>query len=178
MDKFYPIKVNLALRSGFVLKTLGAVALMFGFLFNKAKITYAQITNPAIGALGDDVEGAGSGALFVSYFVLLWRALIMFGAIAVIVLFVWGALDWILAGGDASKLEKARLKMLHAALGLIILVSSFTLVGFIGWLFFGGDFDLLDLTIPSAFDLGQGEPDGGSRRPDGGSRRDLYIELR
>lgn len=49
------------------------------------------------------------------------------GAFMVLFYFIWGALDWILSQGDKSKLESARNKMLHAALGLLVLASVFAL---------------------------------------------------
>lgn len=109
---------------------------------------YAQITNPAIGALGEE-EGASSGETFVNYFIDIWNAIIVFGGIAVIVMYIWAAIDWITAGGDSGKLEKARTKMLQATLGIIILVATSTLIGFISFLFFGDAFNLLQLNLPT-----------------------------
>jgi hypothetical protein len=125
---------------------------IFSFLFNMllAQPAMAQITNPVIGDLGSQYEQARDGTLFTQYFVLLWRAAITIGALLVIVYFIWGAIDWISAGGDSGKLEKARQKIMHAAIGLIILVASFVIIGFIGELFFGTEFSLLEVTIPSA----------------------------
>jgi amino acid transporter len=110
----------------------------------------AQIRNPAIGRLGSEVEEARSGSLFTEYFILLWRAAITIGAILVIVYFVWGAIEWITAGGDSGKIEKARQRIFNAILGLILLVASFAIVGFVGALLFGDDFSLLRLTMPTA----------------------------
>jgi hypothetical protein len=110
----------------------------------------AQITNPVIGNLGSDAGAATSGSIFLKYFVTLWRSSISIGAIMVLVYFVWGAIDWISAAGDSGKLEKARQKMTQSALGLIILVSSFTLIAFLGQLLFNGEINLLKLTFPSA----------------------------
>lgn len=51
----------------------------------------------------------------------------LIGGFLVMFYFIWGALDWILSQGDKSKLEAARNKMLHAALGLLVLASVFAL---------------------------------------------------
>lgn len=64
-------------------------------------------------------------------------------------MFLWGAIEWITAGGDSGKVGKARDKITQAIIGLVILVGSFVIIGFIGRVFFGGDFDLLNLTIPT-----------------------------
>jgi hypothetical protein len=115
-----------------------------------ADLTQAQITNPVIGELGNNYEEAKDGTLFTQYFVLLWKATISIGALLVIVFFIWGAIDWIAAGGDSGKLEKARQKMMHSAIGLIILVASFTLIGLLGDVLFGEEFSLLEISLPSA----------------------------
>ena len=113
------------------------------------KAMAAGIINPVTGNLGNDPAKAKSGALFTSYFINLWRVMISVGSILVMVFFLWGAIEWITSGGDKSKTEIARNRITNAVIGLIILVSSFTLVGFIGKLFFGTDFDILKITIPT-----------------------------
>lgn len=106
---------------------------------------FAQITNPVIGDLGNDAEAASSGETVTSYFVTIWNTLISIGALAVIIMFLWGALEWITAGGDSSKIEKARNRIMQSLIGLIILVSSFVILGFISQAFFGEDFSILNL---------------------------------
>lgn len=44
---------------------------------------------------------------------------------------IFGAFEWITSGGDSSKLEKARGKMVWAAIGLIALASVTALFSFI-----------------------------------------------
>lgn len=120
-----------------------------GFLLSlgKKSLVFASdgITNPAIGALGNDIAKAKSGALLLEQFVRLWANAMTIGAIMVIGYFLWGAVEWITSGGDTGKLDKARQKMTHAAIGMIILVSSFIIIGFISSLLFGDNFDLLNL---------------------------------
>lgn len=119
----------------------------FGFL---AKPVSAQITNPALPEnLGGDPVAAASGATFTGYIVTIWQALIFVGALLVLLFFIWGAIEWISAGGDQSKIGKARDKMTQAVIGMILLVGTFAIVGLISQLFFPG-FNLLQLTIPSA----------------------------
>lgn len=59
--------------------------------------------------------------------------LIMFivGGLAVLVFILWGAMDWITAGGDKEKLSNARKKIVNSLIGLAILA----LAGFIVSLF-------------------------------------------
>lgn len=54
------------------------------------------------------------------------------GALVFIVYFLLGAIGWISAGGDSSKITKARDQMLQGVLGLIVLVALYAIVGFIG----------------------------------------------
>ena len=126
--------------------TTGLFTVTTGFLLAPSMVI-AQITNPVTGSLGDDAEKAASGETFVSYFVSLWNTIISVGGIIVLVNFLWGALEWITAGGDASKIEKARNKIVQSVIGLLILVSSFVIIGFISELFFGEDFSILNLSF-------------------------------
>jgi hypothetical protein len=112
------------------------------------KIAQAQINNPVIGDLGQNDPTVPSGGKFIQYTVYLWRASITIGSLAVIVYFLLGAFSWITSGGDKSKVEMARNQMTNAIIGLVLLVSSFVLLSFMSKLLFGGEFDLLQLTIP------------------------------
>ena len=110
---------------------------------------WAQIKNPVTGNLGNDADKASRGETFLGYFVMLWRTTMTIGAIIVIVQFIWGAVDWISSGGDKGKIESARNKITQAIIGLIILVSSFTILGYVGQIAFGNQFSILKLTFPT-----------------------------
>jgi len=116
--------------------------MLINFLVTKA---YAAITNPVIDELGADAEEAASGALFTSYFLRVWNGVLTIGALMVIIYFVWGSIEWITAGGDSSKIQKARDKMIQSIIGLILLVTSFAIIGFISTTFFGANFEILNL---------------------------------
>lgn len=139
MNNLLPTKQKLFAR---LTTTLTLVVGLFSLTVQKVS---AEITNPAISeTLGTDSERAASGQLFAIYFSYLWNALITVGGISVLIYFLWGAMEWITAGGDSSKLEKARLRILHSFIGLLILVSSFTIIAFIGQIFFGDNFSILN----------------------------------
>ncbi|HNQ16648.1 MAG TPA: hypothetical protein PKJ26_00480 [Candidatus Woesebacteria bacterium] len=104
----------------------------------------AAITNPAVGNLGNDPDKAADGSLFLSQIVRYWNNIISIGGLLLLLFFVWGALQWITASGDKTKLEAARNRMLQAAIGLLILVSSFVIIGFVGNLLFGDTFQVLN----------------------------------
>lgn len=54
------------------------------------------------------------------------------GGIFFIYTFLQGALSWISAGGDSGKIQKARDQMIQGAIGLIILVAAYAIIGVIG----------------------------------------------
>lgn len=118
----------------------------------------AQINNPVLpsgfGGPGSETDGSVLG----TWIILLWRTLIMLGALATIIFLIWGALDWIMAGGDEGKVSSARKKMTGAVVGLAILASSVAIVSFVGALL---GFDLLEITFPS--------PDGITAPASGGA---------
>jgi len=111
--------------------------------------TFEGIRNPVTGNLGGNTpesrEAAQDGSLFLRQFVDLWKNAINIGAILLIIFYIWGGLEWITAGGDSSKLEKARGKLMQATLGMLILATSFIIIGFISYGLFGESFDILNL---------------------------------
>lgn len=132
---------------------LAIVGLVVGQLLISATVlaanVQAEITNPVIGTLGDDSEKANTGAISTRYFVVIWRAIIFVGGLSVLLYLVWGAVEWISAGGDSGKIQKARDKMTQGVVGMIVLVGTFVIAQLISELFFDGQFDLLKLSIES-----------------------------
>lgn len=49
-----------------------------------------------------------------------------------LIYFIVAALSWITAGGEKGKIESARQQMTNAALGLIIVIASYAIVGIVG----------------------------------------------
>ena len=127
-----------------------AIATLFSlFIFLLvSSAAQAAITNPVIGELGTS-EGTEDGSKFINYTVYLWKVSINLGALAVIGFFIWGAFEWITSGSDSKKAESARQRMTNAVIGLVILVSSFTILSFVSKIFFGKNFDLLKLSLPT-----------------------------
>lgn len=119
------------------------------YLLHGAQEVSAQISNPVIGDLGSNATEASSGSTFARYFAYLWNTTVTVGGLIVLIYFIWAAFEWITAGSDSGKLEKARLKIIHASIGLIILVSSFTIVSFVGELFFDGQYSILRFEFSS-----------------------------
>jgi Na+/H+ antiporter NhaD/arsenite permease-like protein len=109
----------------------------------------AQITNPALQGELTSAEAAKSGTSFANYFASLWSAVLAIGAIATLVLFIWGAMEWIASAGDKSKVEQARNRITQAVLGLVILVGAFVILNFLSGLLFGKDFSILQPKFPN-----------------------------
>lgn len=54
------------------------------------------------------------------------------GGILFLYSFIQGALGWVTAGGDSGKIQKARDQIIQGAIGLIVLVAAYAIVGLIG----------------------------------------------
>lgn len=108
---------------------------------------FSGLKNPAVEAtLGSVTNQAEAGTTTTSYFITIWQGLITISALLLLVYLLWGAINWMSAGGDNSKVQKARDQMTNALIGFIILLGSFTIVGFIGQIV---GFDLLTISFPT-----------------------------
>ena len=72
--------------------------------------------------------------------------LFIVGGLAVVVMFVWGALEWILAGGDKEKIGAARKKIVQGLVGLALLALSYFVITVFGEII--GFNPLSPITIP------------------------------
>lgn len=148
------------------LKPLFQLAVVLSAWFSAWLLTtrsaVAQITNPVVKDWGELKSSCGAAPLFVKYFVSVWKAVIGIAAMIVLVMFIYGAIEWISSDGDSAKLTKARNRMLHAALGMLVLVSVFSIISFLGVVFFGENFDILNFTLPTGLECGGGGTGGGS----------------
>jgi hypothetical protein len=43
-------------------------------------------------------------------------------------MFIWGAVSWILSGGDKAKIESAKGKITSALVGLVLMIATFAIV--------------------------------------------------
>ena len=105
----------------------------------------AQITNPAIdAALGADTTGGGGTAMAI-LMARLFRTLVIIGGLAMLLFMAQGGISWITAGGDKSKVELARDKIMNAIIGMAILVAVIAVAILLSETF---GVDLLNPTIP------------------------------
>lgn len=75
---------------------------------------------------------------------------------------LWGGVQWITAGGDKDAIEKARRKILHALIGLLIVFSSYAILNGIRILF---NVNLIQLPLRSLPASAVSESSGGSPVP-------------
>ena len=71
----------------------------------------------------------GQGLAF--YIGQLWKTIVVVGSLAFLLYLVWGGIEWLMSGGDKTKLESARAKISNAVIGLAILVISYAVILFI-----------------------------------------------
>jgi len=90
--------------------------------FNPPSDAYSQGSNTQAGALSN-LE------LFISNIIGFITAI---GGVFFVLYFVIGAFEWISSGGDKGKVEKARNRMMNGAIGLVILVASYAIIGLLG----------------------------------------------
>ncbi len=81
-----------------------------------APITSITVTKPPFGF--GDIGQFITNALFLAFVI---------GIIVVLVMLVWGAVQWITSGGDKEAVGAARGRITHAIIGLVILAVSYAL---------------------------------------------------
>jgi len=118
------------------------------FLKNATNVS-ARWENPVIGIWGErEQAGLTEGVPFITYSILMWQAATTIGALIVIAYYVMGAYEWLSSGEKTEGVEKAKKRITNATIGLVVLVSSFTIIGWIGKILFGDTFDIFNLTLP------------------------------
>lgn len=85
-----------------------------------------QFKTPGAAESADDAFG-GFGGLINQ----ILNIVLVIGVIAVLLFLIWGAIEWITAGGDKGKTEKAREKITGGVIGLVVLFSVVAIMIFI-----------------------------------------------
>lgn len=57
--------------------------------------------------------------------------LFVFGGVAFFFMFIWGAVSWILSGGDKAHVEAAKARITSALVGFILMVATFAIIALI-----------------------------------------------
>lgn len=104
------------------------------------KLLALTITGPN----GDPIKLKGPGGIPTGGFdggpangIIAWGLTLLLVSATILALFflIWGGVGWITSGGDKSKLQAARNKMVYAIIGLVIAFLSFFIVTIIGRFF-------------------------------------------
>lgn len=103
-----------------------------------------NITNPVVGNTLKGLQ-TGDSSQFLNVFIpKVIGLLFIVGALGFFFMLLWGAIAWILSGGDKAGIESAKGKLTNATIGVILLLSTFALVKIIE-LFFGVNILSIDI---------------------------------
>jgi hypothetical protein len=75
--------------------------------------------------------------------------LFILAVILAIIFFIWGAVRWIMSGGDKGKIDGARSAMTSSLVGLILAFLAYFFINFITIIFLGNA--VTNFTIPRLF---------------------------
>lgn len=89
------------------------------------------------GITGAPLSGGSVGETFSFVFGFFINLVLAAAAIYVLVMLIWGAIDWIISGGEAEHLKKAQAKITSALVGLFLLIGVLVIWVFLGTSVFG-----------------------------------------
>lgn len=86
-----------------------------------------------ISGIGKYQQGAGTntGSLLTDFLSSIITTLTVVASLAFAIYFIIGGLKWITSGGDKTKAEDAKTQMTQAAIGLIVVVVAYFIIGII-----------------------------------------------
>ncbi len=105
----------------------------------------AEIVNPALQNFGDGGTASAPGFL-TTLVVTIWRVFLILGGLGVLIFLIIGGATWLTSGGDKTKVEAARNRIINALIGMTILFAVIAIVSFIGPAI---GFDILKFDLPN-----------------------------
>jgi len=84
-----------------------------------------KINNPI---LGNNLQGLDGQGYIETLIPNIAGLIFVFGGVAFFFMFIWGAVSWILSGGDKAHIENAKGRITSALVGMVLLLSSFAIV--------------------------------------------------
>lgn len=87
-----------------------------------------MITNPALGTLNNNVFNGGDADYLSNIISKSVGLLFVAGGIGFFFMLIWGAVSWILSGGDKAHVESAKARITNASIGLVLLVGSIAII--------------------------------------------------
>ena len=103
-------------------------------MFLPTMLAQFKITQPPGAGIPANKFGGDANASLGGLISNIITILFIVGGIAVVIMVVLGAVQYILAGGDKEGLQKARNRIVHALIGLALLALSFVIIQTIGLL--------------------------------------------
>ena len=107
----------------------------------QGRITNPIFSNSNVGLLESVLDKGQFLSIFIPRFV---GITFVVGALAFFFMFLWGAVNWILSGGDKAHVESAKGRITNAIVGFILMVGVFAIIKLIE-AFFGIDILLIDI---------------------------------
>ena len=118
------------------------------------KVVFAQdgkIYNPLL--TGTPIGGGGTEGATQTIGILITNilnAMLMAGAVMLLIMIVWSGISWISSGADKERLQAAQKRLTNAIIGFIVLICVFAIANFIGSIFGLGWFKNLEIPFPTA----------------------------
>ncbi len=79
------------------------------------------------------LEELGIGSIGISGFVnALIRLIYMLAAVIFVFMLLWGAIEWLMSGGDKEKVQSAGKRLTNAIIGIVLLAVTFAILNLIG----------------------------------------------
>ena len=104
----------------------------------------ADVSNPLLPSKLNPTSGLAGVSGFSAVIAVILKTFFVVGFVLFIVYFLIGGLQWITSTGDAKALEKARNSIVHALLGVVVMLSLFAILKLIEAVF-GVNFLQIDL---------------------------------
>lgn len=101
--------------------------MMFNLLIAKTQ----DITNPIL----PEMYNTGELDVFSSFIVSLVTLAFLIATLAFMFLVVWGAIQWIMSGGDKGAVQAAQSKITNAIIGLVVLFATYAILAILGYFF-------------------------------------------
>lgn len=74
-------------------------------------------------------QGAGGISLFLNNLIIL---IYVIASIIFVFMIIWGAVEWIMSGGNKESYTNAKNRIVHAIIGIVLLAISFAILSLIG----------------------------------------------
>jgi hypothetical protein len=111
------------------MKKLTAFLTLSSIYLLNAVDTFAQGTIQIAPQKPDEVNAPTNIQALVNNVI---RIFFVVGGVMVVIMLLWGAVEWIMSGGNKEKVAAARGKIINALIGLVILALAFLIANVVG----------------------------------------------